>query len=62
MEVLGIIGIIILCIILFVLFGLLGWGLKIGGWVFDFLGEGCSTSFGCLIWIMAIIIALMAVL
>ena len=62
MEVLGIIGIIILCIILFVLFGLLGWGLKIFGWIIEFLGEGCSTSFGCLIWIMAIIIALMAVL
>lgn len=41
---------------------LLGWGLKIAGCIFDFLGEGCSTSWVCLIWIFAIIIGLMAVL
>ena len=55
MEILGIIAIIIIGLLAF---SLLGWGLKIVGWIFDFLGEGCSTSWGCLIWIIAIIIAL----
>lgn len=50
-----IIGIIILLIISFVVFGLMGWGLKILGWVFDFLWEGCSTSIGCLFWIFIIL-------
>lgn len=55
MEILGIIAIIIIGLLAF---SLLGWGLKIIGWIFDFLGEGCSTSWGCLIWVIAIIIAL----
>ena len=55
MEILGIIAIIIIGLLAF---SLLGWGLKFVGWIFDFLGEGCSTSWGCLIWIIAIIIAL----
>ena len=55
MEILGFIAIIIIGLLAFSLFG---WGLKIVGWVFDFLGEGCSTSWGCLIWIIAIIIVL----
>ncbi len=48
------IGIIILLIIAFIVLGLLGWGLKILGWVFDFLWEGCSTSIGCLFWVFVI--------
>ena len=59
MEILGIIAIIIIGLLAF---SLLGWGLKIVGWIFVFLGEGCSTSWGCLIWIIAIVICLMAVL
>ena len=55
MEILGIIAIIIIGLLAF---SLLGWGLKIVGWIFEFLGEGCSTSWGCLIWVIAIIIAL----
>lgn len=55
MEILGIIAIIIIGLLAF---SLLGWGLKIVGWIFEFLGEGCSTSWGCLIWIIAIIITL----
>lgn len=55
MEILGIIAIIIIGLLAF---SLLGWGLKIVGWIFDFLGEGCSTSWGCLIWVIAIIITL----
>lgn len=51
MEVLGII---ILLIIAFIVLGLLGWGLKILGWVFDFLWEGCYTSIGCLFWVFVI--------
>ena len=54
----GILGIIAIIIIGLLAFSLLGWGLKIVGWIFDFLGEGCSTSWGCLIWVIAIIIAL----
>lgn len=46
------IGIILLIILAFVLLGLLGWGLKALGWVFEFLQEGCSTSFGCLFWVL----------
>lgn len=48
MEALGLIGLIVLIVVVFVVFGLLGWGLKALGWVFEFLQEGCSTSFGCL--------------
>lgn len=62
MEILSVIGIIILLIVCFVAFGLLGWVLKILGWVADFLGEGCSTSWGCLIWVIAIVVCLVAVL
>ena len=54
----GILGIIAIIIIGLLAFSLLGWGLKIVGWIFEFLGEGCSTSWGCLIWIIAIIITL----
>ena len=51
-----VIGIILLLIIAFVVFGLLGWGLKVIGWVFDFLWEGCTTSFGCLFWVVIILL------
>ena len=51
MEILSVIGIRILLIVCFVAFGLLGWGLKALRWVFEFLQEGCSTSFGCLFWV-----------
>jgi hypothetical protein len=57
-----IVGIIALVIVILLAFSLLGWGLKILGWIFDFLSEGCSTSWRCLIWILAIVIGLMAVL
>ena len=56
MDVLTIIGIIVLLILAFVCFGLLGWVLKAFGWVFDFLQEGCSTSFGCLFWVFIIVL------
>lgn len=58
MEIVGIIAIILLGLLIF---SLLGWGLKVLGWIFDFLSEGCSTSWGCLIWIIAIVVCLMAV-
>jgi hypothetical protein len=59
MEIVGIIAIIILGLLAF---SILGWGLKIFEVIFDFLGQGCSTSWGCLIWIIAIVIGLLAVL
>ncbi len=59
MEIVGIIALIILCLLAFSLFG---WVLKILGWVLDFLGEGCSTSWGCLIWVIALVVCLVAVL
>ena len=58
MEILSVIGIIILIIFCFVAFGLLGWGLNALGWVFEFLQEGCSTSFGCLFWVFIILFPL----
>lgn len=58
MEILSVIGIIILLIFCFVAFGLLGWVLKALGVVFDFLQEGCSTSFGCLFWVFIILFLL----
>ena len=57
MEIVGLIAVVILFLLFF---SLAGWGLKILGWIIDFLGEGCSTSWGCLIWIIAILVALMA--
>jgi hypothetical protein len=54
-----VIGIIFLLIILFVVFGLLGWVLKLGGFVFGFLKEGFSSSLGCLVWIVIAIILLL---
>ncbi|MCR5131471.1 MAG: hypothetical protein K6C10_08450 [Prevotella sp.] len=57
-----IIGIIVLAIIGLLVLSLVGWGMKILGWIIDLLGEGCSTSWGCLIWIIAIVIAVMVLL
>jgi hypothetical protein len=53
-----VIGIILLLILAFVFFGLAGWVLKALGVVFDFLQEGCSTSFGCLFWVFVAILIL----
>jgi hypothetical protein len=40
----------------------LGWGLKALGWVFEFLQEGCSTSFGCLFWVLVAIVLLLGMI
>lgn len=56
----GLIGLFLLLIVIFVIMGLAGWVLKAFGWVYDFLMEGCSTSFGCLFWVITIIFFLMA--
>ena len=61
MEVLGIIGLIFLGVIAFVGLGLLGWVLKLLGYVLEFLWDGCSTTIGCLFWAFIIIIVLMAI-
>ena len=53
MEIVGIITFVIIAI---VVFGLLGLLLKVGGFVFDLLLDGCSEFIGCLAWIIAIII------
>ena len=53
-----VVGIIVLIILAFVFLGLLGWGLKALGWVFEFLQEGCFTSFGCLFWVFVAILIL----
>ena len=53
-----IVGIIVLIILAFVFLGLAGWVLKAFGWVFDFLQEGCFTSFGCLFWVFIALILL----
>ena len=51
-----VIGIILLLIIAFIVLGLLGWGLKGIGIIFDFLWEGCTTSIGCLFWVVIILL------
>ena len=61
MEVLGINGMIVLGLIAFVGLGLLGWVLKLLGYVLEFLWDGCLTTFGCLFWVFLIIIVLMAI-
>ena len=55
-------GIILLLIIAFIVLGLLGWGLKAIGVIFDFLWEGCTTSLGCIFWVVFAIFVLMALL
>ena len=52
-------GIIVLLVFIFLAFSFSGWLLKILGWIFNLLGEGFSTSWGCLIWIIAIVIVAM---
>ena len=49
-------------ILAFVCFGLLGWMLKGVGVAFEFLWEGCTTSFGCLFWVAIAFFVLMALL
>lgn len=61
MEVLGIIGLIVLGVIAFVGLGLLGWVLKLLGYVLEFLWEGFCTTLGWLFWAFIIIIVLMAI-
>lgn len=58
----AIVGVIFIGIIAFVVLGLLGWVLKAFGFVFDFLWEGCTTSFGCLFWVVVVFFVLMALL
>lgn len=48
--------------VLFVVFGIIGWGLKGLGLIFDFLMEGCSTTLGCLFWAILILFLLAALL
>ena len=57
-----VVGFILLIILAFVLLGLLGWVLKALGVVFDFLQEGCSTSFGCIFWVIAAIVLLLGMI
>ena len=52
-------GIIVIIIIGLLLFSVMGWGLKFVELIFNILGEGCSTSWGCIIWIIVIIIVVM---
>lgn len=56
----AVIGIIILLIIAFIVLGLLGWGLKAIGVIFDFLWEGCTTSIGCIFWVIIILLFIVA--
>ena len=60
MEILSIIGIIALIILLFVGGSLLGWIIKGLEVVFSFLWDGCSNTLGCIFWVVAGIIVLLA--
>ena len=55
-----IISVIVLFIIAFIALGLLGWGLKVIGVIFDFLWEGCTTSIGCLFWVVIVLLLIVA--
>ena len=57
-----VVGIIVLVILAFVFLGLFGWVLKAFGYVFDFLQEGCSTSFGYLFWVFIAFVLLLGLL
>lgn len=54
-----IIGIIILAFIVFVFLGIGGLIIKAFGYIFDILMDGCTESFGCLIWVVLILIILL---
>jgi hypothetical protein len=58
----GIIGIIVFGIFGFIFLGVLGWIIKIFGYVFDFLLDGCFQSLGCLIWIVIIFLVLICLI
>ena len=60
MELLTIIGILFVILIVFIGGGLFGWLLKGLGVVFDFLWDGCSTSMGCLFWVVIAILVLVS--
>lgn len=53
---------VILLVVAFFVLGLLGWGLKALGWVFDFLKEGCFTSMGCIFWVLIILFLLIGLM
>lgn len=55
------IGLIVIGLMVIVGGSLLGWVLKLLGFVFGFLWDGCSTILGSLFWLIVIIIALMAI-
>lgn len=54
----GIIGILVIGIFAFIFMGLLGWIIKIFGWVFEFLWDGCFQTLGCFFWIIIIFLFL----
>jgi hypothetical protein len=60
MEILVIIGFLFLALLIFVGGGLFGWVLKGIGEIFGFLSQGCSTSMGCLFWVLAAVIFILA--
>jgi hypothetical protein len=53
MDILAIVLVIIGAI---VVFGILGLLIKFGGFILNLLLDGCSSSIGCLAWIIALII------
>ena len=57
-----IILIIIVCLFLFFGVGLLGWGMKILGYVFDFVAQGIRPGLGCLIIVFLLLLILLAVI
>lgn len=60
MEILVIIGFLFLALLIFVGGGLFGWVLKGIGEIFGFLSQGCSTSLGCLIYVIIALFFLLA--
>lgn len=51
-----IISVILLVILAVIVLGLLGWIMKLFGFIFELLLDGVSHGLGCLCWIIAIII------
>ena len=52
----GIISVIVLVVLGVIVLGILGWIMKLFGFIFELLLDGIGHGLGCLCWIIALII------
>ena len=60
MEILAIIGLLAIIAVIFTGGGILGWGIKGLGTIFDFLAEGWNSCLRVILWIIVIFFVLLA--